>query len=282
MQSLKKKCRGKKERCLKKEKFLLSGTEREATSTKQILALFSPQLPTICELTGAWLELSCGWFLLLLFKHRTFQCSFSFVGIYSLCLRDKQITNSSFEAQISDWFKAPQGEQDYQLRNSLGLGITVAIWTWGLTLTAHSGRYNVLPGQIPSMEALKTQLLAALSDLVWPRADLLWGRMDLLRSPPDQVILRPHGRDRVPHASITQPSQCVTNLWHSWLPALVQSHFPAGYMIQEQDPRADHASSFLTLTQPVTYKELRTVHPFRFHEWNTTFHGFTALSHDQM
>lgn len=78
-------------------------------SIKQIL--FSPQLPAICELTRAWLELSSGGFSLLLVKHRTFYCSFSFVGIYSLCLRDKQSNSSEFEAQTSDGFEA------YQLRN---------------------------------------------------------------------------------------------------------------------------------------------------------------------
>lgn len=145
------------------------------------------------------------------------------------------------------------------------------------------GRYNVLPRPVLSMEALKTQLLPALSDLVWPRADLLWGRLDrdLLRSPPGQEILWPHDMDSAPCASITQPSQCVTNLWHNWLPALVQSHFPAGYMIQEQDPGANYISSFLTLTQPVIYEELRTIHPFSFHESNPSFRGFTALCHDQ-
>lgn len=108
------------------------------------------------------------------------------------------------------------------------------------------GKDNVLPGLAPSMVALKTQLLLpALSDLVWPRADLFEG----VGQEPPKVTSRlsdpvPHGTHRVPHASITQPSWCVTNLWHSWLPARVQSHFPAGYMIlrrtlQEEDPQAD-------------------------------------------
>lgn len=140
------------------------------------------------------------------------------------------------------------------------------------------GKDNVLPGLALSMVALKTQLLLpALSDLVWPRADLFEG----VGQEPPKVTSRlsdpvPHGTHRVPHASITQPSWCVTNLWHSWLPARVQSHFPAGYMIlrrtlQEEDPQADHASSFLTLTQPVTYEELRTVPSFQIPQMKHQF-----------
>lgn len=116
----------------------------------------------------------------------------------------------------------------------------------------------------------------------WPRAELLWG----FGQEPPEVTSRlwscePMARTGCPVHPSLSPLSVSPIFDTSWLPALVQSHFPAGYVIQEQDPGAGHASSFLTLTQPVTYQELRTVHPFSFHEWNTTFHGFTALSHDQ-